>query len=114
MTFLPHDKMILTSKGVTYNIIFSKANKYLHGLLVIFIGALINLATIVLWQIKMEFEYNGFQLLNLMLRWSAKILLFGDNNGWNYYFLTVSRSYTFCSLFCGLWWKCAAPSMLLE
>ena len=86
MTFLPHDKIILTSKGVTYNIIYSKVDKYLHGLFVIFIGALFILATIMLLQIKIEFEYNGFQLLNLMLRWPAKILLFGDNNGWNYYF----------------------------
>ena len=55
LAFLPHDKMILTSKGVTYNIIFSKANKYLHGLYVILVGAIFIMFSILHWHMKMEY-----------------------------------------------------------
>ena len=86
MTFLPHDELVLTSKGVTYEVIFSQTNKYLHAAIVILFGAFCILCNVIVWRMKIELNYNGLQVLNLMLRWYVKIMLFGNYNGWNYYF----------------------------
>ena len=66
--------------------IFSQTNKYLHAALVLLFGAFCIFCNVIVWRMKIELNYNGLQVLNLMLRWYVKIMLFGHYNGWNYYF----------------------------
>ena len=61
-------------------------------ILLCYFGGVSIFGLFMLWKMRIEEKYFGFELLGTCIRWYLKMMLFEEINGWNYYFPLRFRS----------------------